>query len=532
MVVVDFHSGQKSSYAKDKESLNTYERILNAWIHGGEIETIPGYERILEAIQANSSIVRYMAVRNFSGHLLTWCLIKDGSTFKTKIAEVTLQSGTWGQSFLQNGGNDLEYAETREPSIAVAPDALMFAQGTTVHKFNISGGNVVVGSDLTGLSNVTAIWFDADGENRVYAIEGKNIHCSDAVAGGDCTTFNNNATNEWLQGGKFPSAFTQNATNICVVSNIICAFSPNKIELKQLEEVQENINGQIYSVKKMTHYGTVPNEGTKSFLRLGLWKESVIFVDESAKQLKQLIPVKDSNGLVSTEPIIDDERNFEKLDFSRVSINYVSKFRRMIISTGDRGEVILFDPTKGDFTTASWDVGDVAMDDDGEVFFTDSTDGILARIDEDTVLQEGNMPLVEIITQEYSPSSFFRKLKIKRLALWLEMNPDAEATMHQKIDGGEWKPIDLKLNKIQRTEGSFDSPYQVLGGTYVGGARRKDAPTTVGIVKGKIRAKAKGTTVQYRLRIRAKYKSVLKYWGIPKSSTNSFMKNNTISKAK
>ncbi len=519
---MSFHLGERSQVASEKEVLNSYSRLLNCRAYREEIVSVGGSF----VIAAIDGATRLTAIESYFGHLVVWYVKDDSGTAKTHVSELVLSGGELIEQIVEEAGssNHLKHTETRDPSIDTSPSAIFYTLGDVVHKLTIQSGNIKATTDLANLTDVTAIAF---GDNRVLAVSGRDVYCSDQVAGGDCTDFQNDAQNSWLKGGRFPSTFSQNCTNVEYIGDKVVIFSPNKIEIKTITETQEDISGTIYSVKKLEHYGEVNGVGTRSYRKIGRYGGYLYFMDEDAKEFNRLFPEKDQDGKINPEPILDDEGNMDNLDFSRVTIRYSRPLKEMIISTDTNGEAILFDPKRSNFSRVQWDISDMTEDSEGDFIFTSNDKAQIFKHDTESVLQDGEIMPLEIITNDFAPDEFFKKLKVKRLALWMLANQDAEIALFQSINGGDWKSVSLNLT-IQTSRGAFISPYQVVGLTMTDGARRKPDPDQVGVVKGKIRARAKGTTARYKLTVRSRKPFTLKYWGIPKASISSFMKNNYI----
>lgn len=521
MVTISQHRGERSEKASDKEVLNSYARLLNCRVYRDEVVSAGG-STLLALLDGATQIT---GLESFDGHLVVWYLKDDSGTTKTHVSELVLNNGSLVEQIVEESGssNQLKHALTRKPKIDVSPSAIFYTLGGNGHKLIETGGNIKQTTDLANLTNITSLCF---GDNRIFAVSGRDMYCTDQVAGGDCSDFANDAYNSWLKGGRFPSSFSQECTNIEYNGGRVVGYSPNKIEVKTMTQTQETISSTIYITKKLEHYGEVGGLGTRSYRRLGRYRGDTYFLDEDAKIFYRFYPEKDVNGKLNPDPILDNEGNIGNMNFNDVSIFYSRKLKNLVLSGGERGQSLLFDPLKRNFSRVQWNISDMTEDSNGDTIY--ASDGLpkVFRHNPDTILQDGEIMSAEIETNDLIAEEFFRKLKIKRLAFMVQGHPESVIELYQSVDGGDWTSVDVDL-EVQNRKGKFVSPYQIVGLTTVDMANRKTSDV-VGIVKGKIRAKAKGTMVRYKWIIKSPKPFSFKYWGIPKSKVSSFMKNNTI----
>ncbi len=506
--IVENQSGQTSQLSSEKNPLGTYARLLNVRSKNNELESIGGSLKQVEVDNA----VRFGNTFFFENREFVFYVREDetdNNIEKTFLAEVI--DGVLTD--LEDGGLKIRYTLTRDPSLAIAPDAFFATFGDTVEKFKIVGGGISP-STLTGASNVVAICF---GQNRILGVSGKNILISNMVAGGDVTTFNTG--DGWTDGGRFPSTLKRDGTNIAYASGKVVVFSASEIEVKILSEIQrDNGTGVLVSEKKTEEYGEARGVGTATFRQLAQYKEYLFFVDENTKEFYHMLPQKDQNGKLFVEPITLDEKNFERCEFDRYLSFYSNKMKAVLIACKSQvgafnDLVIVFDPKDKTFAHKKWSVSSFAEDVSGDLFFTKDNEAKIMQYDEDTYTEDESESVLEIEMNDFSDPEFWKKLKVKKLAFWLMVNPDAQIEFFQSIDGGDFQEVNLKIDPIL-FQGSFISPRQILGRTASGSSRREEAEEIVSYIMGKAKAKSKGTIVRYLMRIRTDKRFVFKKWAI------------------
>ena len=506
--IIDKQSGQTSQLSSEKNPLGTYARLLDVRSKNGELEFIGGSLKQIEVDNA----VRFGNSFFFEGREFVFYVREDETDSdieKTFLAEMI--DGVFTD--LEDGGVKIRYTLTRDPSVAIAPDAFFATFGDTVEKFKIVGGDIDP-SKLTGASNVIAICF---GQNRIFGIAGKIPIISDMVAGGDVTTFNTG--DGWTDGGRFPSTLKRDGTNIEYTSGKVVVFSPSEIEVKILSEIQrDNGTGVLVSEKKTEEYGEIKGVGTSTFRQLAIFGEFIYFVDENTKKFYRLIPQKDQDGRIFKEEITLDSKNFKKLEFDTYLSFYSNKMQAVLVACKSQSGafndlVVVFDPEDMTFSQKKWAVSSFSEDVSGSLYFTKDNEAKIMQYDEGVYTEDESASVVEIEMNDFSDPQFWKKLKVKKLAFWLVINPDAKLEFFQSIDGGDFQEVDLKTSPIL-FQGSFVSPRSVLGRTAIGASRRQEAEDIVSYVIGKAKVKAKGTTVRYLMRVHTDKKFIFKSWAI------------------
>ena len=513
---IDRHQGEKTSKSSDKEALNSYALLKNC---RPVQDDVVGVGTPVEdfSIENASSIT---ALVTFKKKEVVFFVAQDeNGDYQTHLA--MNQDGVL-TPILDGSDNEVVHNEVRIPSIAITNEVLFYTLGKVVHKIKLEDDQLKKVGTMSGLSEVTAI--DTK-DNRIFAASGKELWASDQVAGGDCTSFADNDQSEWTAGGQFPTTFDEDLTNIACVGDKIVGFSPNKTEIKNMIKIQETIGSDIFTVKRMEHYGEVEGIGTESIGRIGKYADSLFFIDQEQNILYQLSPYRDQNGSIPLLPIEDNQKNLSRLDLSEASFYFSRKIQGFLIGLKNEDKTLFFNPSNSNWSTYfEWKTSALKERSDGTILIGKVGSGSVFRYDPDLTQNE-----IVLETNDISPSKFFQKYKVKRLALWLELNHAATVALEKSIDGGEWQEVKINYD-IPRKQGAFISPYQVMGQTPISTARREVSSGLSELVKGKIRIFSKGTKIRYRMTVgTANKRFALKYWGIPKDSTLSFRREGVLS---
>lgn len=509
--IIDTQDGQVSQLPSEKLPLGTYARLLHVRSKNGELESIGGASLQMETNNAvRLGHTFFFEAREFIFYVRAD--EEDNHIEKTFFAEVVDGVST----DLESGGNKIKYTETRDPSIAIAPEAFFVTFGDTVKKIKVDG-ETITPTVLAGANNVVAICF---GEDRIYGISGRRILHTDRVVDGDVTTFASG--DGWLDGGRFPSILEHNGTNIQFLAGKLVVFTPSQIQVSILKEQLESDPMGSYSVKRYELYGEIRGVGTQSFRQLGHFNEAVYFVDEKTKQFYRLIPQKDKDGRIYKEEIKLDRRNFQHLHYDRYLSFYSNKLQSILIAckqgAGFNDTVILYNPEAHSFAQKRWAVSSFAEDYNGSLYFTKDNEAKILQYEPEIYTEEENERTLEIEMNDFSDPAFWKKLKVKRLAFWFLLSPETKVQFFQSIDGGDFTEADLKLSPTSFS-GSFISARPILGRTPSGISERAEAEELVSHIVGKAKVKAKGTTVRYLLKVQTNKRFVLKKWAITNFQT-------------
>lgn len=504
--IIDTQDGQVSQLPSEKLPLGTYARLLHVRSKNSELESIGGTNLQTQAGNA----VRLGHTFFFEGREFVFYVRadeEDGDIEKTFLAEMIDDVLT----DLESVGNKIKYSETRDPSVAIAPEAFFATFGDTVKKIKVEGATITP-TVLSGASGVTAICF---GEDRIYGISGRRILHTERVVDGDVATFTSG--DGWLDAGRFPSILEHDGTNIQFLAGKLVVFTPSQIQVSILREQVESDPMGSYSVKRYELYGEIRGIGTKTFRQLALFNDAVYFADEKTKQFYRLIPQKDKDGRIYKEEIKLDRRNFKKLNFDRYLSFYSNKLQAVLIGCkqgeGFNDTVVLFDPEEKSFAQKEWAVSSFTENYEGDLYFTKDNEAKILKYNPEIFTEEESETTLEIEMNDFSDPEFWKKLKVKRLAFWFLLNPEAKVQFFQSIDGGDFTEVDLKMSPSSFS-GSFLSARQILGRSPSGISQRADAEELVSHIVGKSKVKAKGTTVRYLLKVQTDKKFVLKKWAI------------------
>lgn len=529
-IIGSFQDGEVSLYASEKNPKGSFTELMNCRSFRRQIEAIGG----INALCAIAGTNRMNGGKKWKGRYFLWYTKNDGGTDYTYLGEFNPITSAVTDLIDPSTSNLIRYTETRDPRIDTSPEAMFFTFGTTVKKVKLNGSNqVIVAPDLTGASNVVAIAF---GDNRIHAGNLDRMIFTDIVAGGDVTSFNNSADNEWADGGEFPTTFDENLTNIMYLNNRVVGFSPSQVEVKQLQEVQEDVLGTVKSVKKEITIGEVPGIGTSTFRDLAKFDSKVFFIDERTRKLHFIIPRENQNEEIENDEIDINARNLEELDFKDYYMAYIPLEQSIIFpartnanaSSFDR--MIWFNPKEGKFSRTDWSSSFAMVNDEGRLYFgaDDSNQFIEHTPDSYTDLDDEKMKIT-IEWNRMSVTEFWKKFKAKKLALWLALNPDDTVKLSQSLDGAEWQEILLDQD-IEIPSGQFVTPRALLGRTAMNSATRNLAQEIIEFIAGKIRNNAKCTTIKFKIELDIQYKFVLKSWAITDYRTSGTNRYKSISK--
>lgn len=508
-----FQLGEVSLYESEKNPEGSFKELLNCRSFRRNIEAIGGLKKLASIAGSN----RISGAYKWRGTTFLFYVKDDGGTDKMHIG--TFDESTFSVTDLVDivTTNKIVFTETRDPSADGSPDAFCFTFGGSLHKMNVSGSGFTMAADITGNSSVTAVAF---GNNRWHAATGLKMIFTDIAAGGDCTTFNNSADNEWADGGEFPTTFDEDLTNIMYINNRVVGFSPSKIEVKELQEVQETISGTIKSVKKEVTIGEKDGVGTSTFRKLAKYDGKIFFVDERTKRFHYMVPREDQNNEIETQEIKDNAENFRDLDFADYFMQYVPFSESIVIAARTNAEAATFDrliwfnPDEGTFARTNWSASCAVLDSSGKLRFgSDDDNTFLAHDPEKFTDQDDAKISVVIEWNRFSTPKFWKKFKVKKFAAWLALNPDDVMAVYQSIDGGEWDQLDLDQD-LDIPAGSFVSPRQLLGRTAMNTMTRNLSAETIDFIAGKLRTNAKGTTIAFRIEVDIEHLFKLKAWSI------------------
>ena len=500
-------SGEQSRYPSGKNPLGSFRNLIGVQSLDQELESIGGLSLVSEFEGLNAGGTNFV----FQSHELNLNVRKDtDGVYKTFLSEKQ-SDGSYAD--IENGVWEL----TREPSVAVSSAAAFFTFGGKVHKIQIDNGDVVVKDDLLGANSVAAIDF---GGNRLFGIAGKLKIISNMSPGGDeINTFV--PGDAWTEPGIFGTETIRSFTNVRFVDSKVVFFSPNRIEINTIEEAQKDDgSGNIISYKKTSNYASLEGIGTSSFRSLGVYLNFVGIIDEASKSFLLISSQKDQNGQVIFQEVETSKRNLKELEFDRYFTFYSNELKSFIISC--RGEesvsndrVFFYNPSQDSFSQKKWSVMSLTEDDLGNLILNSSNEPKIMQYEKEIFTEDGNVPMIEFQTNDITHQEFWRKLKIRTLAFNFLMSPDAEISLFQSVDGGDWINQDIIL-RPQTLGGSFESPYPILGKTTEGLPRRENADDVVQYIAGKVRVRAKGTKVAYKVQVKTDKKFKLKSWAITK----------------
>lgn len=414
------------------------------------------------------------------------------------------------------------FEEFRAPSIAIAPSRIFVTFGHNIHCFDPSGGSLVAASDMGSSADTTAIAF---GENRVYRVSGRVAQFSNKVAGGVCTTFATGSAEN--SAGQFDCETKEDYTNVEFVSNKVVVFAPNIIEVKLIKKEEfSDGSGGTTSIKKLENYGKKENMGTACFRELPKVGSTIYFVDEVAKQLYALVPEKDANNEIAVTPIDINKRNFETdFDYDFWHGYYSSELKRILFAFQNKTAasndiVLIFNPKTGDFSRKSWSVNSFTELKDGTLLFAKSDAAQINKYLPDSIFDEDMQLPLEIEFNVWADPQFWRKQRWKKLAFWFKMSSTSSVELYQSLNGSEYSAVKLTLD-LPKTLGVFSSPRNALGRGVAGMPSLKTVDRATNVVLGKLRTRAKGIMVQFKLVIKADARFVFKDLALPDSRIGS-----------
>lgn len=509
-------SGENSSMPSEKLSFGSVLRLNGLEVKDGELVQLGGSGLDFDITEAEEGSIYLLTCYS----LLVVFYIKTVATVRNQYVGVVDSFGV-----VTDIAN---FAEFRAPSLAVAPDRMFVTFGDNVHCFDPSGGTLVTAADMGNSSDTTAIAF---GGNRVHRISGRVGQYSDKKAGGLCTTFaTGSAENE---AGQYDGETKENYTNIKYVSEKVVLFAPNIIEVKVLtkEEFSDGSTGTT-SIKKIENYGKKENVGTATFRELPQVGSTVYFFDEVAKQLYAMVPEKDTNNQIAVDPIDVNKRNFEEdFEYEYWTGSYSSTLQQILFSVQRKNSavndtVILFNPVTGDFSRKNWSTNNFVEKTDGTLLFAKSDGSEVNKYLPDSIFDEDVILPMEIEFNTWSDPMFWRKQRWKKLAFWFKMSATTTVSLLQSLNGSEYVTVKLNLD-LPVTGGVFSSPRNTLGRGVAGMPSLNTVDKALNVIIGKLRTRAKGSTVQFKLVINSDEKFRLKDLALPDSRIGSSRRKET-----
>ncbi len=414
------------------------------------------------------------------------------------------------------------FAEFRAPSIAPAPDKLHVTFGGNVHGFLPTTGTLTVTADMGNSANTTAIAF---GGNRVHGISGRIGKFSNKVAGGICTTFaTGSAENE---AGHYDCETKEDYTNIKFASEKVILFAPNIIEVKQILKSEfADGSGGTTTTKKLENLGKKENVGTSTFKELPQVGSKIYFMDETARQLYVMTPEKDADNQIVVEPIDINKRNFEEdFEYEHWTGSYSTELKNILFCFQNKGSafndvVVLFNPKTGTFSRKNWSVNNFIEKTDGTLLFARSDVPSVSKYLPDSIFDDDEILPMEVEFNVWSDPMFWRKQRWKKLAFWFKMSSTSDIKLYQSLNGSDYSQVKLTL-ELPKIFGVFTSPRSELGRGVAGMPSMETVDKAVNVVIGKLRTRAKGTMVQFKLVITSDSKFKFKDMALPDSRIGS-----------